>query len=246
MKGDIITANIYRVKKGMAALAAEDYITGEQLLIALSTRLSPAANAQANYKKYAKLKAGLDVIVKRMNENKKEIDFLESVQQSLDSCEYISELDEIEFELDKAGVTAAKAAGIKAAEKPSSPHCFVSSDGYVFYAGKNNRQNDLLTVKTASPADFWLHTKDIPGSHVVITGVKGYLPDKTLFEAATVAATLSKAKNSSKVPVDYTLIKNVHKPNGAKPGYVIYDKYNTIIVDPDRVLFEKLLNISPK
>ncbi len=241
-KGDIITANIYRIKKGMTSLAAQDYVTGEKLLIELNPRLSPAANAQADYKKYAKLKAGLDVTVKRMNENKKEIDFFESVQLSLDSSENIGELEEIEFELIKLGEITVKASGGgRATEKPSTPHCFVSSDGYVFYAGKNNRQNDMLTTKTASPEDLWLHTKEIPGSHVIITGVKDELPDKTLLEAAVIAASLSKAKNSSKVPVDYTQVKNVHKPNGSKPGYVIYDKYNTIIVDPDRELFEKLL-----
>jgi predicted ribosome quality control (RQC) complex YloA/Tae2 family protein len=241
-KGDIITANIYRIKKGMASLAAQDYMTGEQILIDLNPRLSPSANAQANYKKYAKLKAGLDITIKRMNENKREIYFLESVQLALDSSENIDELGEIEFELIKNGVISAKAVKNKAVEKPSSPHSFVSSDGYVFYAGKNNRQNDTLTTKTASPGDLWLHTKDIPGSHVVVTGIKSELPDSTLFEAATIAATLSKAKNSSKVPVDYTRIKNVHKPSGARPGYVIYENYKTIIVDPDRELFEKLLN----
>lgn len=240
-RGDIITANIYRIKKGMASLAAQDYFTGEQILIELNPRLSPAANAQWSYKKYAKLKAGLDVTVKRMQENKQEIDFLESVQLSLDSSESIDELGEIEFELLKAGLLSANTVHNKPTEKPSSPHCFVSTDGYTIYAGKNNRQNDVLTTKTALPGDVWMHTKEIPGSHVVITGVKTEVPDKTLFEAATIAATLSKAKNSLKVPVDYTPVKHVHKPNGAKPGYVIYDKYNTVIVDPDRELFEKLL-----
>lgn len=241
-KGDIITANLYRIKKGTASLAAQDYVSGEQMLIELNPRLSPAANAQSHYKKYAKLKAGLDITVKRMNENKQEIDFLESVQLSLDSSENIEELNEIEFELIKTGVIAVKTAGSRATERPSSPHRFVSSDGFVFYAGKNNRQNDMLTTKIASPGDLWLHTKEIPGSHIVVTGITGDLPDRTLFEAATIAAALSKAKNSSKVPVDYTRIKNVHKPGGAKPGYVIYDKYNTIFVDPDRQLFEKLLS----
>ncbi len=240
--GDLITANIYRIKKGMASLAAQDYLTGEHILIELNPRLSPSANAQANYKKYAKLKSGLNVTLKRMGENKKEIDFLESVLISLDSSENIDELNEIEFELIKNGVISEKASKNRTAEKPSTPHRFVSSDGYVFFAGKNNRQNDILTTKTASPEDVWLHTKDIPGSHVVITGIKDELPDRTLFEAATAAATLSKAKNSLKVPVDYTRVKNVRKPGGAKPGYVVYEKYNTVIVDPDRELFEKLLN----
>lgn len=239
--GDIITANIYRIKRGMTSLAAEDYTTGQQVLIELSPRLSPAANAQANYRKYAKLKSGMDIIKKRMSENKEDIDFLESVQVSLDSSENTDELSEIEFELSRAGVISVKAAAVKATEKPSTPHKFLSSDGYTFFAGKNNRQNDTLTMKTASPEDIWLHTKDIPGSHVVITGVKEDVHDNTLFEAATVAATLSKAKGTAKISVDYTRVKNVRKPNGAKPGMVVYEKYNTALVSPDRALLEKLL-----
>lgn len=239
--GDIITANIYRIKKGMTSLAAEDYETGENVLIELSPRLSPAANAQANYRKYAKLKSGMEITQNRINENKREIEFLESVLVSLESSQSLYELNEIEFELSKAGVISAKSAASKATEKPSQPHRFLSSDGYTFFAGKNNRQNDYLTMKTASDEDMWLHTKDIPGSHVVVTGVKGSLPDKTLFEAATVAATLSKAKGDAKIAVDYTNVGNVRKPSGAKPGMVVYEKYSTVLVTPDKSLFERLL-----
>lgn len=240
--GDIITANIYRIKKGMESFVAEDFLTGQQTVIKLDLRLSPSSNAQANYKKYSKLKAGMDITLKRMLETKNEIAFLESVQVSLESSESINELREIEYELSKAGsLSHAAAAGSKTTDKPSEPHKFLSSGGYTFYAGKNNRQNDLLTMKTASPDDIWLHTKDIPGCHVIITGVKDELPERTLFEAATVAATLSKAKGSSKVSVDYTRRKNVRKPNGAKPGMVVYEHYNTVIVNPDESLMKKLL-----
>jgi predicted ribosome quality control (RQC) complex YloA/Tae2 family protein len=225
----------------MTSLAAEDYETGNNVLIELNPRLSPAANAQAHYKKYSKLKAGVEITQSRINENRKEVDFLESVQVSLDSSENIDELAEIEFELSRAGVISQKAAATKATEKPSAPHKFLSSDGYTFFAGKNNRQNDALTMKAASDEDMWLHTKDIPGSHVVITGVKSGLPDNTLFEAATVAATLSKAKGTAKIAVDYTCVKNVRKPAGAKPGMVVYEKYNTVLVSPDRALLDKLL-----
>jgi predicted ribosome quality control (RQC) complex YloA/Tae2 family protein len=239
--GDMITANIYRIKKGMTSVAAEDYITGQQMLIELNPRLSPAANAQANYRKYAKLKSGMDIMKKRMEENKAEIEFLESVLVSLESSETADELSETEFELSRAGVISVKTAAVKATEKPSEPHKFISSDGYTFFAGKNNRQNDTLTMKTASPDDIWLHTKDIPGSHVVIIRPGESVPDNTLFEAATVAATLSKAKGTAKIAVDYTRVKNVRKPGGAKPGMVVYDKYNTVLVSPDKTLFDKLL-----
>jgi predicted ribosome quality control (RQC) complex YloA/Tae2 family protein len=239
--GDMITANIYRIKKGMTSVAAEDYITGQQMLIELTPRLPPAANAQANYRKYAKLKSGMDIMKKRMEENKAEIEFLESVLVSLESSETADELSETEFELSRAGVISVKTAAVKATEKPSEPHKFISSDGYTFFAGKNNRQNDTLTMKTASPDDIWLHTKDIPGSHVVIIRPGESVPDNTLFEAATVAATLSKAKGTAKIAVDYTRVKNVRKPGGAKPGMVVYDKYNTVLVSPDKTLFDKLL-----
>ncbi|MDD5017687.1 MAG: NFACT family protein, partial [Eubacteriales bacterium] len=239
--GDIITANIYRIKKGMRTLQAEDFSTGEGITIALDTRLSPAANAQKNYKRYNKLKSGLDITAKRMMDNNKEIAFLESVQVSLVSSETMDELCEIEYELGKAGILKTASASVRATEKPSVPHQFVSSDGYTIYAGKNNRQNDTLTMKTAGADDIWLHTKDIPGAHVLISGAKGNVPDITLLEAATIAATLSKARNSLKVPVDYTQRKNVRKPGGAKPGMVVYDGYNTILVSPDKSLFERLI-----
>jgi len=176
-----------------------------------------------------------------MNANKKEIAFLESVQLSLDNCERLDELKEVEYELSKAGVISTLAAKTKATQQPSSPYKFISTDGYTIFAGKNNRQNDTLTMKTAEPNDLWLHTKDIPGSHVLIVGADENLPDSTLLEAAAIAATLSKAKGSSKVPVDYAPRKNVRKPNGSKPGYVVYEGYNTVIVDPDKELFDKLL-----
>ena len=243
--GDIITANIYRIQKGAEILAAEDFTTGEALTIRLDPRLSPSANAQKNYKRYNKLKSGFDITLKRIHDNKKEIAFLESVQVSLDSSKNLIELFEIEYELGKAGYMPADAVkSIKSTEKPSSPYRLISSDGYIILAGKNNRQNDILTMKTAEADDIWLHTKDIPGSHVIISGAHGHVSDTALFEAASIAATLSKAKGAVKVSVDYTQRKNVRKPNGAKPGMVVYEGYNTILVNPDHVLFEKLLTNS--
>ena len=239
--GDIITANIYRIQKGMKQLEAQDYTTGENVIIPLDSRLSPSANAQQNYKRYNKSKAGLPIIAKRINANKKELEFLESVQVGLFSSTNMQELAEIEYELAKSGIISQSAAKTKATQESSKPHRFVSSDGITILAGKNNRQNDELTMKTAQPDDTWLHTKDIPGSHVLITGCGGNVPEKTLLEAAVIAATLSKARNSIKVPVDYAPRKNVRKPNGAKPGMVVYEGYNTLIVDPSKELFEKLL-----
>ena len=240
-RGDLITANIYRISRGTPVLVAQDYITGEDVAIELDTRLSPAANAQLQYKRYNKLRQSIDITASRMAQTVAEIAFLESVQVSIDASETADELTEIDYELGKAGYISVKHKGERTAQAPSVPHKFLSSDGLTILAGKNNRQNDLLTMKTAGPEDLWLHTKDIPGSHVLIVGAKGNAPDATLLEAATIAATLSKAKGGAKVQVDYAPRKNVRKPNGAKPGMVVYEGYNTVLVSPDKALFEKLL-----
>jgi predicted ribosome quality control (RQC) complex YloA/Tae2 family protein len=240
--GDLVTANIYRISRGQSALAAQDFVTGEDVAVPLDVRLSPAANAQRYYKKYNKLKSGMDMASARMRATQENVAFLESVLASLDVCETPEELAEVEYELSRAGfIKAAGTASARPTEKASAPHRFLSSDGFVIYAGKNNRQNDELTMHMAAQNDIWLHTKDIPGSHVLITGIKGSVPEQTLFEAAVIAATLSKAGASAKVAVDYAPRKNVRKPNGAKPGMVVYEGYNTALVTPDRALLERLL-----
>ena len=247
MMGDIITANIYRITRGQRTLVAQDYATGAGIAVELDARLSPSANAQQHYKRYNKLKAGLDITAKRMADTQNELKFLDSVLVSLDACETLDELCEVEYELARAGYAPyAKAAPSKSVQAPSQPHRFVSSDGFVILAGKNNRQNDLLTMKTAEPDDIWLHTKDIPGAHVLITGAKGNAPETTLLEAANIAAYLSKAKNGGKVAVDYAPRKNVRKPNGAKPGMVVYENYKTILVSASRATFERLAMPSDK
>jgi len=133
-----------------------------------------------------------------------------------------------------------KKANIKGKDASTSPLHFKSSDGIDIYVGKNNKQNDYLTLKLASPNDIWLHTKNIPGSHVIIKKSRQDIPERTLMEAAALAAYHSKAKMSSNVPVDYTNVKYVKKPGGAKPGMVIYENYKTINITPDESIIEKL------
>lgn len=125
----------------------------------------------------------------------------------------------------------------------SVPHHFISSDGYDIFIGKNNKQNDYLTLKLANKDDIWMHTKNIPGSHVIIKKKDNLVPQNTIVEAAKLAAYHSKAKLSSNVPVDYTERKNVKKPSGSKPGMVIYDFYNTVYVTPEKELINKLNKI---
>lgn len=245
-RGDLITANIYRIPRGSAVLVAQHYTTGEDVAIELNTRLSPAANAQQQYKKYNKLRQSLGITAARMAQTVADIAFLESVQVCIDACDMPAELGEIEYELMKAGFMPKRHNVERVSQAPSAPHRFVSSNGFTILAGKNNRQNDLLTMKTAAPDDLWLHTKDVPGAHVLITGVKGAVPDATLLEAATVAVCLSKAKSGAKVAVDVAPRKNVRKPNGAKPGMVVYDGYTTVLVSPDKTLFERLRVPNPE
>ena len=143
------------------------------------------------------------------------------------------ELDEIRDELRESGYLRAKR-GKQAKQQVLKPHTFTSSDGFTILVGRNNKQNDRLTLRDCEKTDLWFHTKDIPGSHVIVVTGGETPPDSTITEAAELAAYHSKARDSSKVPVDYTLVKNVSKPGGAKPGMVIYVKQTTVFVTPER------------
>ena len=241
--GELLTANLYRVKKGMEEIMVENYFsdTKEKTTIPLDPTLSPSDNAQRFYKRYNKLKKSAQVTEEQRRQNQEEIDFLQSVQIGLLSSDTLDEVQEIQYELFKAGYAPSRGkTKIRPKEEVSSPNKFVSADGFIIYAGKNNRQNDRLTLKTAAPNDIWLHTKQIPGAHVVISADKKEVPDTTIEQAAMIAAYYSKAKNGSKVPVDYTFVKHVKKPGGAKPGMVIYDDYKTVYVTPDADMIETL------
>ena len=152
----------------------------------------------------------------------------------------ITELMDIREELGKVGYIRSKNNSKKETKLTTKPHEFVSSNGFKILVGKNNKQNDHLTLKVASNEDIWMHTKNIPGSHVIIKTEGKEVPDETIFEGAMLAAFFSKSKMSSQVPVDYTKKKNVKKPNGAKPGMVIYDTNNTVYVTPTEELVVKL------
>ena len=152
----------------------------------------------------------------------------------------ITELMDIREELGKVGYLRSKNNSKKETKLTTKPHEFVSSNGFKILVGKNNKQNDHLTLKVASNEDIWMHTKNIPGSHVIIKTEGKEVPDETIFEGAMLAAFFSKSKMSSQVPVDYTKKKNVKKPNGAKPGMVIYDTNNTVYVTPTEELVVKL------
>ena len=235
MYGDLLTANLYRIKYGDKSVRVQNYYSenGEEIEIPLKADISPSQNAQRFYKRYNKAKTTEKFASEQLEIAEKEKYYLESVADALENADTPAELDEIRQELMAEGYIAKQNNTKKKQQKKSEPLKIISVDGYEILIGRNNRQNDELTLKTAYSTDLWFHTKEIPGSHTIIrTRGTGEAPETTMMQAAKLAAYYSKARNSSKVPVDYTLIKNVKKPNGAKPGMVIYDRYNTVYVTP--------------
>ncbi len=233
--GELITANLYQIPKNAEKVELVNYYDpdGKLVEITLDKHKTPNENAQAYYKKYNKAKNALVMIEKQLKETEVEIQYLETQIDNLEKCTEEEEIEEIRKELENEGYIKMRPRKKETRKSaPSKPYHFISSDGFDIYVGKNNTQNDRLTLRWAEPEDLWLHTKDIPGSHVIVKTHGRELPQQTLLEAAMLAASFSKGKNSSKVPVDYCPRKNVRKPGGAKPGMVIYDNYNTIFVTP--------------
>ncbi len=240
--GDLIIGNNYLITKGMNRIDVLDYYVDPPIMrtIELDTRLEPIENAQVHFKKYNKLKKALLELKQHIAETKEDVDYLESVLTHLNNSEDSKIVEEIRNELVSQGYIKGKISkkGPKIAKQTF--RTYLSTEGVEILVGKSSLQNDQLTTKLASNKDVWLHTKDIPGSHVIIrTG--GEMPsEQTLYEAAMIAAFYSKAKDSSNVPVDYTLIKNVSKPSGAKPGMVIYVGNKTLFVTPDYETIKRL------
>jgi len=224
--GDLINANIYKLTKGDTFLEAENYVTGESEKIKLDSRLTPAQNAQKFYSAYRKLCNAEKTLTKIIADGERELIYLDSVIDAAKRASSEAELDEIRAEISKAP------AGKSKKTKPLEPIKYTASDNTEILAGRNNRQNDELTFKIAAPDDIWLHTKDIPGSHVILRCSGKEISENILTEAAQIAAYCSKARDSGRVPVDYTFRKYVKKPSGAKPGYVIFTNNKTLYVNP--------------
>lgn len=234
IRGDLLQANIHRIEKGMPYIDVENFYdeNGSVLRIKLNPAISAAANAQKYYKDYSKAKTAQQVLKVQIEKGTQELSYIESVFESLTRAETERELEEIRSELKSQGYIKQKGQKQKA-QAALPPLEFTSASGFKILVGRNNTQNDKLTLKTAAKNDIWFHTKNIPGSHTVII-TDGKTPDdETLVYAARLAAKHSKACDGENVPVDYTLIRNVSKPQGAKPGMVIYVKNKTIYVDPN-------------
>ena len=232
--GDLITVNLHRINENDVFIEAENYYSNMEVIkIELSPELSPSQNAQKYYKKYQKLKSAEVETKKQIKLAEEEIDYLESVKENLLMAESEHDINEIREELYSQGYHVKKNVKSKMQKQISKPLEFQLSDGYKAYVGKNNMQNDELTLRQSKSNDLWFHTKFIHGSHTVVK-TNGVMPsDDVIVEAAKICAYYSKARNSANVPVDYTIIKNVKKPNGAKPGMVIYDNYKTVNVKPE-------------
>ncbi len=233
-KGDLIIANIYRLKKGMTSFSAADYYDEScpEVSIELDSRLSPSDNAQRYYKLYNKAKTAREVLADQIGIWERELVYLDTVRTFLTGAETEDDLAEIRDELYRSGYSS-KLKGYKPPKQiKSRPITLTTVGGYRLLVGKNNVQNDQLTMKTAAKDDLWFHTKDIPGSHVImVTG--GAEPSEADYtEAASIAAYYSKASASDNVAVDYTRVKNIKKPQGSKPGFVIYKTNYTAYVTP--------------
>lgn len=236
IRGDLLQANLYRVPRGAEFIEVENYYDpdGKTLRIKLNPAISPAANAQRYYKDYQKEKNAEIFLNEQIDKGTKELEYLESVLDEIGRAGTERELAQIREELEEQGyLRKPKGKRQKQAALPFLE--FESSDGYKILVGRNNLQNDKLTLKTAAKTDIWLHTKDIHGSHVIIRTEGNQVSDKAIEEAARLAAYHSKARGGGKVPVDYTLVKHVSKPNGAKPGMVIYVNYKTVYVEPQQI-----------
>lgn len=243
VKGELITSYIYMVEKGMKSVEVQNFYDENfsTVKIDLNPNLTPSENAQKYFKKYTKLKHAKKEISAQVELSLEEINYLENIMLSVDNCDNIAELNDIKEELQKLGYMRGKVKSKKEKNTlTTKPNEFLSSDGFTILVGKNNKQNDFLTLRVANNDDLWMHTKNIPGSHVIIKSDGKEIPESTVFEGAMLAAFFSKSKMSAQVPVDYTLKKNVKKPNGSKPGMVIYETNSTIYVTPSEELVVKL------
>lgn len=241
-QAELVTANIYRLRRGDRILDCEDYYDPAcpVVHIELDPLKTPQQNAAALYKEYNKLKAAEQHLTVLTREGERQLDYLNSVLDELERAETDRDLSDIRRELTETGFIRARKGGKAERVKPQSPLKFVSDDGLEILAGRSNAQNDELTLKLARRTDYWLHTQRVHGSHVIIRCEGEEPPPRTLEQAAGIAAYYSQARGAGKVQVDYTMVRNVRKPSGALPGKVIYTDHKTLLAESDGALAERL------
>lgn len=241
-RGDIVTANLHAMTRGMTVLRAEDFYQEDmpEIEIPLRPELSPQQNAARFYKEYNKAKHAEKILAEQIARGEIEEEYLGAVLDELNRAESERDLAEIRAELEAGGYVRSADRRRQQKQPASRPMRFRSSDGFEILVGRNNRQNDQLSLKTARRDDLWLHIQKFHGTHVIVCCAGAPVPDGTITEAAMLAAWYSQAREGQNVPVDVTQVRNLRKPNGAKPGMVVYDRYRTVIVTPDAALCERL------
>ena len=232
--GELLTANIHQVRPGDKSTSVINYYDGSTVTIPLDPRLSPSKNAQQYFKKYGKAKTAVKEKQLQLRTNESDIKYLDSVMSYLKNASDVSEIEALRRELEETGYLRKRKipGGFKEKKISSKPYRYILPGGCEVLVGRNNRENDILTFKTASSRDIWMHTKDIPGSHVIVKTSCEEISDEDLYTAASIAAYHSKGRESENVPVDYVRVKYVKKPAGAKPGMVIFTNNKTVWVDP--------------
>ena len=237
--GELLTANLWQLEKGMKSVKVLNYYTNEEITIPLDNRLNGNQNAQKYYKEYKKKQTAVKKLTELIKQGEIELEYLKTIFYSVQQAENESELMAIRSELHSTGYIKY----YKQRDKKQKPQDFIryiSSDGFLILVGRNNLQNDKLTMKTARGKDMWFHTKKAPGSHVVVISEGQDIPLKTQNEAAMLAVYHSSLKDSSKVEIDYTFVKNIKKTNDLKPGMVIYDTYGSTAITPDLEVIQNL------
>lgn len=240
---ELVTANIYRIKRGDRCVEVEDYYSPDcpRIKIKLDPLKTPQQNSAALFKEYNKLKAAEIHLTTLIAEGERQLDYLNSVMDELERAETERDLSDIRRELVATGyIRRAKGAKAERNAKPQAPYRFMTEDGFEVLVGRSNAQNDELTFKLARRTDMWLHVQKVHGSHVIVRCEGEALPARTLEQAASLAAFYSQGRDGGKLPVDYTMVKNVRKPSGALPGKVIYTEYKTLLAQGDEALVKKL------
>ena len=239
IQGDLITANLYRMERGRSRLECENfYENNAPVTVPLDPLLTPQQNAAKYYKRYAKAKTAEKYLREQMDLAKRDLHYLESVLAEIGQAETEADFLDIRSELREAGFL--KKQGKKEKARPAAPRAFRTSSGLRVLVGRNNRQNDKLTLKDADRRDLWLHTQKIHGSHVILRCAGRAPSEEDIAEAAMLAAWFSQARESAGVPVDYTEVRNVKKPAGGRPGMVLYTTYRTVNVTPEEAAVERL------
>lgn len=231
--GELLTANIGSIRPGAKEVTVTNYYDGQPVTIPLDPRWSAPKNAQSYYKRYAKSKTAVKEKNRQLEDTGEGIEYLESCASFIENAGSIAELETLKNELEETGyIKRRRAQGKRPPKFKASPREYETTDGFTVLVGRNNRENDVLTLEIAARGDYWLHTKDIPGSHVILRSEGRPVSETAIIEAARLAALYSKAKSSENVPVDYVPVKYVKKPSGAKPGKVIFTHNKTLFVDP--------------